>query len=64
MKQLSDGVQVRPDVLTGKHHKVPQEETAPMFFKENLKAKIKLDGLLQKVVSTMREGRLILRKIN
>jgi hypothetical protein len=41
--------------LTGNHHKLPYEEIASMPFKENLKAKINLDRLLQKLVSTIRE---------
>jgi hypothetical protein len=41
--------------LIGNHHKLPYEEIAAMSFKENLKAKIKLDRLLQKLVSTIRE---------
>jgi len=42
-------------VLTENHHKLPYEENAAMSFKENLKAKIKLDRLLEKLVSTIRE---------
>jgi hypothetical protein len=51
--------------LTGNHHKLPYEENAAMPFKENLKAKIKLDRLLQKLVSTIREppGRWWLDKV-
>jgi hypothetical protein len=37
------------------HLKFPYAEIAAMTFKENLKAKIKLDRLLQKLVSTIRE---------
>jgi hypothetical protein len=51
--------------LTGNHHRLPYEENAAMPFKENLKAKIKLDRLLQKLVSTIREppGRWWLDKV-
>jgi hypothetical protein len=41
--------------LIGNHHKLRYEEIAAMSFKENLKAKINLDRLLQKLVSTIRE---------
>jgi hypothetical protein len=41
--------------LIGNHHKLSYEEIAAMSFKENLKAKIKLDRFLQKLVSTIRE---------
>jgi hypothetical protein len=41
--------------LIGSHHKLPYEEIAAMSFKENLKAKINLDRLLQKLDSTIRE---------
>jgi hypothetical protein len=41
--------------LIGNHHKLPYEEIAAMSFKENLKAKISLDRLLQKLDSTIRE---------
>jgi hypothetical protein len=41
--------------LIGNHHKLPYEEIAAMSFKEDLKAKINLDRLLQKLVSTIRE---------
>jgi hypothetical protein len=41
--------------LIGNHHKLPYEENAAMSFKENLKAKINLDRLLQKLVSTIKE---------
>jgi hypothetical protein len=41
--------------LIGNHHKLPYEKIAAMSFKENLKAKINLDRLLQKLVSTIRE---------
>jgi hypothetical protein len=51
--------------LIGNHHKLPYEEIAAMPFKENLKAKINLDRLLQKLVSTIREppGRWWLDKV-
>jgi len=39
----------------GNHHKLPFEEIAAMSFKENLKTKINLDRLLQKLISTIRE---------
>jgi hypothetical protein len=39
----------------GNRNKLLYEEIAAMSFKENLKAKIKLDRLLQKLVSTIRE---------
>jgi hypothetical protein len=41
--------------LIGNHHKLPYEEIAAMSFKANLKAKIKIDRLLQKLISTIRE---------
>jgi hypothetical protein len=41
--------------LIGNHHKLPYEEIAAMSFKENLKTKIKIDRLLQKLISTIRE---------
>jgi hypothetical protein len=41
--------------LIGNHRELPSEEIAAMPFKENLKAKINLDRLLQKLVSTIRE---------
>jgi hypothetical protein len=41
--------------LIGNHNKLPYEEIVIMTFKENLKSKIKLDRLLQKLVSTIRE---------
>jgi hypothetical protein len=41
--------------LIGNYHKLPYEEIAAMSFKENLKSKIKLDRLLQKLVSTIKE---------
>jgi hypothetical protein len=51
--------------LIGNHHKLPYEEIAAMSFKENLKTKINLDRLLQKLVSTIREppGRWWLDKV-
>jgi hypothetical protein len=39
----------------GNHHRLPCKENGTMSFKENLKAKNKLDRLLQKLVSTIRE---------
>jgi hypothetical protein len=41
--------------LIGNRHHLPYEEIAAMSFKENLKAKIRLDRLLQKLVATIRE---------
>jgi hypothetical protein len=52
-------------VLIGNHHKLPYEEITVMSFKENIKAKIKVDRLLQALVSTIREppGRWWLDKV-
>jgi hypothetical protein len=49
----------------GNHYKVPSEEITAMSFKENLKAKITLDRILQKLLSTIREppGRRWLDKV-
>jgi hypothetical protein len=41
--------------LIGNHHKPPYEEVAAMSFKENLKAKIKLDRIFRQLVSTIKE---------
>jgi hypothetical protein len=41
--------------LIGNHHKPPYEEVAAMSFKENLKAKIRLDRLFRQLVSTIKE---------
>jgi hypothetical protein len=41
--------------LIGNHHKLPYEEIAAMSFKENLKAKINLDRLFRKLISTIKE---------
>jgi hypothetical protein len=41
--------------LIGNDHKPPYEEIAAVTFKENLKAKIKLDRLFRKLVSTIQE---------
>jgi hypothetical protein len=41
--------------LIGNHHKLLYEEIAAMSFKENLKAKINLDRLFWKLVSTIKE---------
>jgi hypothetical protein len=42
-------------LLKADYHKLAYEEIVVMSFKENLKAKIKLDRLYQSLVSTMRE---------
>jgi hypothetical protein len=42
-------------VLTGNHHKLGCEGIPVMSLKENLKTKIKLDELLRKIVSTIKE---------
>jgi hypothetical protein len=51
--------------LIGNRHKLAYEEIAVMSFKENLKTKVKLDRLLKKLVSTIREppGRWWLDKV-
>jgi hypothetical protein len=39
----------------GNHHNLEDEEIVIMTFKENLKGKIKVDRLLRKLVSTIKE---------
>jgi hypothetical protein len=44
-----------PHILKRNHYKLPYEEIATMSFEENLKAKIKLDRVFRKLVSTIKE---------